>query len=191
MKLFVIEGPDASGKTELANRVVYELRAQRIDARAFHHPSPPEDCAGDPWLCALHYLIARSKLIATAGADEVIVADRWHWSSLTEGRALEAVATDGDAARLGASVSKLWHAEALSEHHRPLRLFLLDASDEVLDRRSADRGHEVTPLDRARRRAYRAMSIGGISIDTAADLDAITQRIVDIIRQALSAEATR
>ena len=77
----MIEGPDGSGKTTHVRAAVEHLRAVGIAARAFHHPAPPE--RGMPGERIAHwYAEQRRALLGALSPGDVVIADRWFWSTL-------------------------------------------------------------------------------------------------------------
>lgn len=138
----VIEGADGTGTTTHTDLLTLALRSCGVDAVAFHHARPS---LGNAWLDALDYARQRALLVASK-PTALVVADRWHWSTLTEAAALAS-----------SSLDALHRAEWLRS---PIALatFILDAPDDVLDARITARGEEVTHRDRIRRLAYRELA---------------------------------
>lgn len=163
-KLIVIEGVDGAGTTTHTDLLAAALRAEGVDAVAWHHTRPG---LGAPWLDALAYAQQRADLAASGPRAAVLVVDRWWHSTLFEGRAL----------RLGA-LRSLADAEALALP-RSTALFVLDAADDVLDARITARGETVGPLDPARRAAYRDFSVvRGLRVDTSAPVAEVTRTLL-------------
>lgn len=163
-RLIVIEGADGAGTTTHADILATALRAEGIDAVAWHHKRPGLNA---PWLDALAYAQQRADLVASNPRAAVIVADRWWHSTMFEGRALHL-----DALR------SLAEAEAFALP-RSAALFVLDAPDDVLDARLAARGESVGPLDHARRAVYRAFaSVRDLHVDTSAPIAEVTRTLM-------------
>jgi len=144
-RLVIIEGPDASGKTAVADCVAAMLDAPTspIAARAFHHTR--NGGSSDLYIRALDYAHQRAALCRATdnGMDDVILCDRW-WHSTH----VEAFRTSDSA------LGTLARAEEIALP-RPLLVVVLDAPDHVLDARMAARGEKVTRADRDRRNIYR------------------------------------
>lgn len=144
-RLVIIEGPDASGKTAVADCVAAMLDAPTspISARAFHHAR--NGGSPDLYIRALDYAHQRAALCRATdnSLDDVILCDRW-WHSTH----VEAFRTSDNA--LGA----LARAEEMALP-TPLLVVVLDAPDHVLNARMEARGEKVTREDMARRAIYR------------------------------------
>lgn len=138
-RILVLEGPDGCGKSTHADRLAAALRAEGVDAVAFHHTKPAD---ADPVLAALDYAAQRRRLVLTPPAA-VIVADRWSQSTWCLGKATEG----------RSSLCSLAAAE--SDWVESVALRLLEAPDDVLDARLAARGTPATEADRRLRDAYR------------------------------------
>jgi thymidylate kinase len=107
--IITLEGPDGAGKTEHARRLANALAERGYAVIEWHHPAPPAEFRGDPWASALHYAMERAKLRAYLARGEyapwpagvtampaldtdrprVVVADRWHWSTLVLAETLD------------------------------------------------------------------------------------------------------
>lgn len=144
-RLVIIEGPDASGKTAVADCIAAMLDAPTspIAARAFHHTR--NGGSSDLYIRALDYAHQRAALCRATdnGMDDVILCDRW-WHSTH----VEAFRTSDSA------LGTLARAEEIALP-RPLLVVVLDAPDHVLDARMAARGEKPTQADRDRRSIYR------------------------------------
>lgn len=144
-RILVLEGPDGCGKSHHTDRLAAALRAEGIDAVAFHHAKPAD---ADPVLAALDYAAQRRRLVLAPPA-EVIVADRWEVSTWALGRAMRetCIGHHGQALIDLANAEGGWAGVAGGA--------TLDAADAVLDARLAARGTPATRLDCAMRSAYR------------------------------------
>lgn len=168
--LIVLEGPDGAGKTRHVRALTTALTRAQIHAEWFEHqPSALNACgaAPDPWTAALHYATERDRLrrrIARGSAADVLVCDRWWLSTQVVGLVL-----DNDA--LG----------------RPALTVVLTAPDDVLDARLAARGTPTTDRDREIRRTYESLArVSGLPlIDTSGPPEAVTARLVELVRGVL------
>lgn len=164
--LFVLEGADGTGKTHQAESVAAVLAGRGMPVRTFHHKGPAPDIRHDPVDCARWFALERFKFLDTLQPGELVVTDRWIWST----PCVEAtLAPDSTAARemreIAAWEAAFWGFSEPGVVNSPtadvrILLCVLDAPDEVLDRRLAKRG-EVLPDDRhAMRRYYRGLAAG-------------------------------
>lgn len=170
MRLIVLEGTDGAGTSTHADLLAAALRAVDLDAVAWHHTRP---ALGDPYLDALAYAQQRADLV-TSRPRAILVADRWYWSTLTEGLA-----------RGMGGLRDLATAEA-AWLPKPLASAVLDAPDAELDRRLTDRGETVTPLDHARRLAYRNVAhLFERHVDTSVPVAEVTQVLLEMAVRAL------
>lgn len=144
-RLVIIEGPDASGKTAVADCAAAMLDAPTgpISARAFHHTR--NGGSPDLYVRALDYAHQRAALCRATdnSMDDVIVCDRW-WHSTH----VEAIRSCQNA------LGTLAHAEEMALP-RPILVVVLDAPDHILNARMNARGESVTLEDAARRAVYR------------------------------------
>lgn len=144
-RVLVLEGPDGAGKSAHADRLAAALRAEGVDAVAFHHAKPAD---ADPVLAALNFAAQRRRLVLAPPAA-VIVADRWAGSTWTLGHAMREACFGCH----GQSLVDLGNAE---EGWLPIAdVAMLDADDAILDARLAERGTPATRMDRALRSEYR------------------------------------
>ena len=146
MKVLVLEGPDGCGKSTHADRLAAALRAEGVDAVAFHHTKP---ATADVVLAALDYARQRKEMVHSAPAA-VIVADRWTPSTWCLGSAMAALLKLDHRNIFG--LTDLAHAEA-----RWLPRCdgaLLWAPDPVLDARLKARSTPANEKDRKLREAY-------------------------------------
>lgn len=170
MRLIVIEGPDGSGHSTHADLLATALRAAGLDAESWHHTRPAK---GDPYLDALSYAQQRADLVVSA-PRAIVVADRWYWSTLTEGLA-----------RGQGGLRDLATAEA-AWLPKPLASAVLDAPDAELGRRLTDRGETVEALDHARRLAYRRVShLFERHVDTSVPVAEVTRVLLEMAVRAL------
>lgn len=146
--VIAIEGPDGVGKTTHVRAAVEHLRAQGIEARAFHHTKPDTD---DPVEAARIYAQQRCDLVDGLTPGDVVVADGWNISTWAHGLTMAS-----DVARaMGDVADDEGYGEDIPKGHFDayIGLVILDAPDEVLDARLASRG-ESLPDGRHRERGY-------------------------------------
>lgn len=149
-RILVLEGPDGCGKSTHADRLAAALRAESVDAVAFHHAKPAD---ADPVLAALDYAAQRRRLVLAPPAA-VIVADRWTPSTWCLGYALSQMSggTDAEALRVGRALRSI--AKMESRLLPPCSAVWLHALYCDLRARLAARGTPSTPTDKAMRDAY-------------------------------------
>jgi hypothetical protein len=145
-RILALEGPDGCGKSTHADRLAAALRAEGVDAVAFHHAKPVTD---DVVAAALDYARQRHEMVRNTTAA-VIVADRWTPSTWCLGSAMAALLKLEHRNLFG--LTDLAHAEA-----RWLPRCdgaLLWAPDPVLDARLKARGTPANEMHRKLREAY-------------------------------------
>lgn len=176
-RILVLEGPDGCGKSHHTDRLAAALRAEGVDARAFHHAKPAD---ADPALAALDYAAQRRRLVLAPHAA-VIVADRWWHSSSVLGTALRNERRE----REWLFIRDLADDEANWSPH--VDAALLTAQAPVLDARLAARGTPATALDRALRWGYPRL----VSRDNRGGWDVVidTSRPADVVAAELLAWA--
>lgn len=169
-RILVLEGPDGCGKSTHADRLAAALRAEGVDAQAFHHAKP---ATADVVLAALDYAAQRWRLVIAPPAA-VIVADRWTPSSWALGLAL---ADHTDTLRVGGFLRYLAIAE--DELRDRLDGVHLTAPQEVLDARLAARGTHATQRDYSIRQAYRLWARHGVhTLDTSRPADDVAAELL-------------
>lgn len=186
MKLLVVEGNHAAGKSHHVRALVAALCARGIHARAFHHAPPPMDRPCDPWSVTLHYAAERAAWwqAVREGHEEadVVVADRWTLSSYAVARTLP-----GDTI-VPLAIDTLVDAER-DALLCPRLTLVLDASDYELDRRILARGVAVTDTDRACREVYRDPAVlrvwGAVRVDTDRPVEGVEAEVLALARRAL------
>jgi thymidylate kinase len=157
-----IEGPDAVGKSAQITRLVEQLkRVCPVGVATFTHAPPPQP---QPTLMqrAVWYTTRRAVLgealvsmtRGAAGVPMVVVADRWWWSTAHTAAVLQP-ALEG----LTEAEAAAWRASTGID----IVTVMLDASDETLDARIAQRAADgaASAIDRDARQtkvraAYRA-----------------------------------
>ena len=195
--IVAIEGPDGCGKTRHVGRAVEHLRAQGIEARAFHHAKPGE---GNAVLDAIGYTEQRSALVDSLPRGDVVIADRWFWSTLAyRNGLLRDVNTPASAVMGTGQLRDIAEEEAdamgwgrvatrfddvlpvvVVNYVAPhvavrMALIVLDAPDTVLDARLSGRGEALL----ARRHGGRAVYRRATCVDTSGDTaDALVPRLV-------------
>lgn len=169
MKLIVLEGNHASGKSAHADALAASLERLGVAAHAFHPTTP---ATRDPYLAALTYAVERRHFCAWCerpGAP-VLVADRWHFSTEVVG-----YTTHQDA------LHALAHAERQALP-TPALVLVLDAPDATLRARIEARGAAVTDVDRAARSWYRDRNVlrswGAEVVDTSGPVEEVEARIL-------------
>lgn len=201
--LFVLEGADGTGKTHHTKLLVERLAAQGLTPREFHHKFP---ATGDPVGDAVEFMEQRRALVATLAKGDVVIADRWFWSTLAE---REGIRSD-NYARLF-SVIGLSHMRDIAMEEATEYAFdeesaylntldlgvvvnritakfriaavVLDAPDEVLDARLLARREDLPASRVGTRKFYRAARCIDTSRDDAADtLARIATWAIDGIR---------
>jgi thymidylate kinase len=186
VKLLVVEHQHGAGGTHHVTALVAALCARGIHARAFHHAPPPMDRPRDPWSVALHYAAERAAWwqAVQEGHEEadVVVTDRWLESSKAIGLSLSPFDVTGEAML----------AFARAEQRvlpTPALVVVLDASDDVLDRRIEARGLAVTEDDTRCRETYRdpaiARSWGAVRVDTDRPVEVVEAEILTRALRAL------
>lgn len=184
--IVAIEGADAVGKSTHVRAAVEHLRVQGINARAFHHAKPDE---GDPGLDAIAYMEQRMALVASLAPGDVVVADRWFWSTIAfclgrardpacvrtrHGDSYTRTVAEGEARASGfdnvgtrfLDVMPLVVVNSPAPHVRArIAVVVLDAPDAVLDARLAGRGEQLL----GRRYGERAFYRRATCIDTSTD----------------------
>lgn len=164
-RILVLEGPDGCGKSTHADRLADALRAEGVDARAFHRTKPAD---ADPILAALDYAAQRRRLVLAPPAA-VIVADRWALSTWALGVAMmrRSGAVEGEALRDFGRAEMLWGP--VPPHYAQV---FLTASHDVLNARLAARGTPATEMDLAIRDAYalRWQGVRFVTTDGPADV---------------------
>lgn len=197
-----LEGPDGAGKTEHARRLANTLSERGYTVIEWHHPAPPAEFRGDPRASAMHYAMERAKLRAylarneyapwpkgvtvtmVAGNDRprVVVADRWHWSTMVLAETLDE-SQDGTTYAL----RQLAKAERTACGN-PTATLVLSAPVDALCDRLASRG-EVVDRERVVETlvAYEAAAFerGWSIVDTQRDADAVARDILDAAMVAL------
>lgn len=164
--MLVLEGPDGCGKSTHADRLADALRAEGVDAVAFHHTKP---ATADVVLAALDYARQRKEMVHSAPAA-VIVADRWTPSTWCLGIAMAALAKLDHPNFFG--LTDLAHAE--SRWLPRCDGALLWAPDVALDARLAARGVPANEMDRKLREAYaRWAGVTASRFDTSRPADVV------------------
>lgn len=181
-KFICLDGPDGGGHSTHANALAAALRAQGIDARAYHHETHPDGAVG--LARVVHYERTREPLRAGAvmrdGRPCVVVMDRGPWSGLVHARALEAQDTrrlDSGHHVAAAEIALWWQG---------LPVVLLDASDATLDARLLLRGEDPAASHGERAQWRRLAAAEGWPVvgtdrpraDVAADLLALALRVL-------------
>lgn len=148
--IIAIEGPDGVGKTTHVKNAVEHLRAYGIAARAFHHTRPHADCIV---LAARGYAWQRSILLDGMRDSDVVIANRWYWSTYAASASVPDDQTED-------ALIDIARAERDSQPgHCRIETIVLDAPSDVLDARLSARG-EMLPDDREYiRRYYRDATI--------------------------------
>lgn len=182
-RVLVLEGPDGCGKSSHADRLAAALRAEGVDARAFHHTKPAD---ADPILAALDYARQRRVLCLHAEPGEVIVADRWTWSTWALGRALmmRSGSVEGEALRGFADAEITW-----GPMPPQFAQVILTAPGGALDGRLAARGTPATKMDRLLRDAYECQRGRWRFIDTSRPADVVAAELLAWARSALEGSA--
>lgn len=182
--LVALEGADGCGKSCHAHALALALRTEGIASGTYRHPKPLFREAR-PWLRALWYATQRAEfaedLAAGAYGDrDVIVCDRWVWSTRIAGR----LTADGRAreAMLSLVQAELYALPSVST-------ILLTAPDDVIAARLRARPDEV-PADLARTQGYysahAALSRWPV-VNTDRDAAEVTRELVGIVRGMLAA----
>lgn len=172
MKLIVLDGNHAAGKSTQADALAKALRDRGIDAQAWHHKAPVPSAA-TPYAAALAYAHQRAELLAWCAREgpDVLVVDRWWHSTEVVGwtRREERIA-----------LWRLVSAERVALPP-PLLTVLLDATDATLRARIEARGAVETDVDRDARPRYRDATItepwGAVTVDTEGDPAETTARL--------------
>lgn len=177
-RVLVLEGPDGCGKSTHADRLAAALRAEGVDAVAFHHTKPAD---ADPILAALDYAAQRRRLVRKPPAA-VIVADRWALSTRCLGAAkvMHNGSAEGDLLRGFGSAEMTW---------APPRMVVLTAPRDVLDARLAARGTPATEMDALLRDAYELHRGMLRFIDTSRPADVVAAELLAWARSALEVRA--
>lgn len=172
--ILALEGPDGAGKTTQAAAVARSLRENGISAAEWHHPKPPDTLGW--YQRALWYAFARAEFLAAPPSAEVVVVDRWTWSTEAASHAYPA--------RAGTALRWLATSEVYADHDLRVRPVLLTAPVGVLTHRLERRGEHV-PADLAehveayesiaRRGRWPAVSTEGAPADTTARLVTIAR----------------
>ena len=139
--LIAIEGPDGAGKSKVIRGVLDELFILGVGAVSWAHNRSPHR---DPWQASLHYASQRAMLVGAMRNDtvpaKVMLLDRWWLSNYCSCES---------AARLLSIVER-------QQLPRLSAVVWLDANDQTLDQRLADRGEAIRPIDREIRASYRS-----------------------------------
>ena len=170
-RVLVLEGPDGCGKSTHADRLAAALRAEGVDARAFHHAKPAD---ADPVLAALDYAAQRRRLVRNPPAA-VIVADRWALSTWALGRALmmRSGSVEGEALRGFADAEITWGPVPPQ-----FAQVILTAPGGALDERLVARGTPATKMDRLLRDAYELQRGRWRFIDTSRPADDVAAELL-------------
>lgn len=162
--VFVFEGADGTGKAHHAKSSTEVLAGRGLPVRAFHHKGPPKEIRHDPVDSARWFTLERMRLLDTLRPGELVIADRWFWSTPCVEATLDPESAaaremrrmaDWEAAFWGFSEPGVVNSPACDVR---ILLCVLDAPDHVLDARLEKRG-EPLPDDRhAMRGYYRGLS---------------------------------
>jgi thymidylate kinase len=178
MKIIVIEGCDGTGTSTHAEKLGYSLAkvlgGDRV--RIYHHP-PHRAGAGD-WERSLHYARERAEMVGREEDGRVVVCDRWVHST--------------DAIALTQAVrGRMLGLTALERVSLPVPVLtvLLDAPDEVLDKRLLARGETIPPWAGDLRRVYREdiARVCDVTVNTSADAGAVSERLLALALGAVRA----
>lgn len=206
--IIVLEGPDGAGKTEHARRLAGALSREGYAVIQWHHPAPEGDHARTLWTRALHYAYERSRLMGYVAQLEarrpavaaygdiipqgvnwhgewlagdrprVVVADRWHWSTLLVSIPLEA---EPDTQTTGASLRSLFTAERRAIGVPTVTIHLTAPADAIVERLTA-RGEDVSRarvVENVIDYAQEAETRGWPTVDTTAPVDDAARAILD------------
>ena len=175
MRFLAIEGCHGTGTSTHARDLAEALRAEGIDARAYHHEPHPAGAVG--LARVVHYERARERLRVGAvmrdGRPCVTVMDRGPWSGLVHARALEA----SDVRRLDSG----HHVAAmeLALWWDGLPVAMLDADAATLDARLLLRGEDPAASHGERAQWRRlAAAEGWPVIATDGDRDGVTRALL-------------
>lgn len=195
--IVAIEGADGSGKTRHVQAAVESLGRAGYKARAFHHPAPKDPHCLSGQELALWYAARRGDLIGSLSPGDVVVADRWFWSTLAVRAAMlsqmrrpcdDTMEMRCTAEEEADTMGWLRPAVLLDDTlpivvvNTPapravvrMAAIFLDAPDGVLDDRIAARGEPLWPARHGERAFYRRATCVDTSQETA---DLVVPRLV-------------
>lgn len=170
-RIVAIEGTDAVGKTTHAHHLALTLRREGMSAVPWEHrPADPEL---GPYARALHYALERARFVERLPDVDVVVADRWLWSTEVAAQALGA----GDAATLR-NLARVERLKLPSAH-----VILLHAPQEEIERRLRARGESIDGVAAQQAEYWRlAEHQGWPAVATTLPREQVTARLVGIVR---------
>ena len=189
--LVALEGLDAVGKTRHVDALAAALNAAELDAIEWKHPKPPyHDLApGTPWVQACWYAYQRAIFAQgypiLGDAYDVLVIDRWLWSTHVAARAVAR-----DAAHHPLLTAMLHLVAGECDALPPVHTILLTAPVDVIAARLRARPEEV-PDNLARAQGhYVALAVahGWPVVNTDRDAAEVTRDLVAIVRRLLTAQ---
>lgn len=185
--LVSVEGCDGAGKSKHVGALAQALHDAGIVADTWEHDAPRDVVAGDPWSVGLHYASQRARLArhirkGYSGSIEVLVIDRWLWSTHV------AAHTTLRGPSVHGALLSLARAERFALPHE--HTILLTAPVEVIAARLRARPEEV-PDNLARAQGhYVALAVahGWPVVNTDRDAAEVTRDLVAIVRRLLTAQ---
>ena len=173
-RFIAVEGCHGTGTSTHADALAAALAARGTDAVAWHHPPHPAGSVGAERV--RHYCESRRWsrwLELTHTAHAVYVLDRGPWSGVVYAQSLVSA---GETRLLSGFVGARLEVELWWDH---LQVICLDAPDDVLDARLAQRGEDPA-TSHAERRVWRRMAAaqGWPVVSTDGDREAVEAQLL-------------
>lgn len=175
-RIVAIEGTDGCGKTTHAGWLADALCAAGVRAIAWHHPPPSVRGVayeGGPYSLALHYALERARFVERLPDVDVVVADRWLWSTEV---AAYVGSSDDHMALLNVARAEVRGLPEVST-------ILLHAPQEEIERRLRERGESTEGVAAQQAEYWRlAEHQGWPAVATTLPREQVTARLVGIVR---------
>lgn len=171
-RIIAVEGGHGSGKSTLARAL-----ADALETWCHTHRAVP---GATPWEAACAYAAQRAEVLRSAESEglEVLVSDRWHWSTAVLGGVLG-----------GPAGMRLARHGALEreEHGDPLLTLVCDAPEDVCRARVEARGETWGEREAAERAEVLRLARlrGWPVIDTTRPRDVVLAEALRIVREVL------